>query len=150
MRIRKGTHAPLTVPKPLVGKSMVAYQVTFTESCAYDIGKDQGGINRLFGIGYFPDHRKNSVSYGWRYNHGLIELMAHWYHNGHRYADKVKDLEIGKPYILKLHILRDWHALNVEGTSLNLPVMGRSVGFLLGPRLKRRAPHTMEIKMESL
>lgn len=159
MQIKKGTHAPFRLPRILIGSSMIGYRVTFTESCRYDIDSDQSDVNKLFGIGYFPHHHKNSVRFGWRYSHGAIELMAYWYQNGHRYFDSIRDLEIGKPYILKLHILRDWHTLTVSETldmknttSLNLPVEGKNLGYLLSCYFggNRTAPHTMEIKMERL
>lgn len=182
MKIKKGTHAPMRLPSLLLGYSMIGYRVTFTESCRYDIGSDQSDINKLFGIGYFSwrlfgmktsklfgrtftypwfrvAHHDNSVRFGWRYSHGLIEIMAYWYHNGNRYYNTIKDLEIGKPYILKLHIMRDWHSLMISEsldmkntTSLNVPVEGKNFGYLLSCYFggNKTAPHDMEIRMERM
>lgn len=154
MKIKKGNRSPFSLLR-LEDGGMVGYRVRFDESCAYDIGKDQHKINRLFGIGYFQ--KRDSVSFGWRYSHGMVELMALWYLNGIRYADRIKNLDLGREYILKIHLLRDWHALTVADdltmrgtTSLNIPLGGKHLGYLLRPKFCTRAPHTIEIGMERI
>jgi hypothetical protein len=159
MIIKKGTHAPLRLPKLLVGHSMVGYRVKFTDSCAYDIGPDQADINKLFGIGYFPHHHKNSVRFGWRYSNGEIEILSYWYLNGERNSDLICSVPLNKPMVYKIHILRDWHTLTVsEGLSdfhshsFNVPVPGKNFGYLLSTYFggNLTAPHNIEINLERL
>ena len=159
MIIKKGAHAPMRIPRLLIGPSMIGYRVTFTESCRYDIGPEQADVNKLFGVGYFPHHHKNSVRFGWRYAHGLIEILSYWYLNGDRYWDVITSVEIGKPYVYKIHILRDWHTLTVseglndfKAKTLNVPVGGKNFGYLLSTYFggNLTAPHDINIKLERL
>ena len=62
---------PLQLLKKLLGiriceSRKMSCEVSFTESCRYNVGKDQSDINKLFGFSVGM-HHKNSVRVGWRY-----------------------------------------------------------------------------------
>ena len=84
MIIKKNTHyaRPLQLLKKLlcirICKSRkMSCEVVFTESCRYNVGKDQSDINKLFGFS-IGMHHKNSVRVGWRYvpSADLIEIVS--------------------------------------------------------------------------
>jgi hypothetical protein len=90
-----------------VNKRDITYDVTFFDSCKYNLNSDdQYDTNKLFGIGYFPHHHSNSARYGWRYNPltDLIELMAYCYDNGIRTITKICDCKVNEPYRLSIQI----------------------------------------------
>ena len=71
MIIRKGTHyaSPLQLLKKLLGihickSRKMSCEVSFTESCRYNVGKDQSDINKLFGFHSVYTTRTQFVSVG--------------------------------------------------------------------------------------
>lgn len=159
--IKKGTHAPFRLPKFLMGEHRLAANIIFTSSCRYDIGlADQADINKLFGIGYFPFHHKNSVRFGWRYiiDKDVIEIMAYWYVDGERKWEHVCYCSIDKEYMFMLVMNDKGHVLLVydENTQLgNFTITGVKktlIAYLL--RLyfggNQVAPHDIKVKMDFL
>jgi hypothetical protein len=158
--IKKGTHAPFRIPKVIPGKyHQYSHYIVFTESCRYDLkNEDQADINKLFGIGYFPNHHENSVRFGWRYITDLdaMEIMAYWYTNKERKWNHVCFVSIEKVYQYILNITGNFHTLSVyDGTSpvgdftIYDDVKPMSFGYLLRPYFggNRKAPHNMTIKI---
>jgi len=164
MKIQKGTHAPLRLPQLLIKPlstslfldrdNLLAYRVAFTESCRYDLGKDQGDINKLFGIGYFPHHHDNSVRIGWNYDlvSGKINLFAYWYKDGVRSWHYLRSVDIGEINYFKIYIRKEEHLIDVSGRKYFVDVEGRSVGYLLRPYFggNRTSPHTMIIDLQKI
>lgn len=159
MVIKKGTHAPFRLPELLMDQQRLAAKVLFTRSCVYDIGiEDQADINKLFGIGYFPSHHKNSVRFGWRYVIELdaMEIMAYWYSKGERKWQHICFISLEKEYLYILNILEVGHTLDVYDNTKKIgnfvvsDVGGRDFGYLLRPYFggNQTAPHDMEIKIE--
>lgn len=161
--IKKGTHSSFRLPKIIPGTyHMYVYTITFTESCVYDLGnEDQLDVNKLFGIGYFPSHHKNSVRFGWRYDleSQKIEILSYYYKNGKRFFDTICFVNIGESYTYVLAINHDYHELSVHGSStLNdrhyyktkVDVDPQSVGYLLRPYFggNQKAPHDINIKIK--
>ena len=96
MIIKKNTHyaRPLQLLKKLLGihickSRKMSCEVSFTESCRYNVGKDQSDINKLFGFS-IGMHHKNSVRVGWRYvpSADLIEIVSYVYRNGERLQEQ--------------------------------------------------------------
>lgn len=161
--IKKGRHWPLMSPFPLlnIDQETIAYNVEFTLSCTYDIGTaDQADINKLFGIGYFPHHHKNSVRFGWRYDLQMdaIELLAYYYVNGERKWEHIAYVELYDKLLCVIDIMEEGHFLVVYNDNMKLgevfltePV-GRDIGYLLRPYFggNQKAPHDICIRMEKL
>ena len=154
MIIKQGTHAPLRLPKLLVTPSVLCYRVAFTESCRYDIGKDQGDINKLFGIGYFPHHHETSVRIGWNYDivSGKINLFAYWYQEGMVNWQYLRSVDLGEIHYFKIEMRGHDHKLDVAGRIFYVDVAGRCVGYLLRPYFggTRTSPHDMIIDMKRI
>jgi hypothetical protein len=154
MIIEKGTHSPLRMPPMLWRPQRIRYDVTFTESCRYDIGAEQADINKLFGVGYLPHHHDNSVRFGWRYldKVDMVEILAYWYNDGERAWWHLCAVEIGKQWRYDLTVGQSNHSLHVVGKSVPyiVQVQPRRVGYLLQPYFggNMTAPHDMEIKMQ--
>jgi len=154
MRIKKGTHAPIRLPKIMLTPSLICYRVAFTQSCKYDIGNDQGDINKLFGIGYFPSHHKNSVRIGWNYDtvSGKICLWAYWYKDGKRCWDYLRSVDIGVPYYFKIYIGDGEHTIDVSGRRYTVDTEPQKISYLLRPYFggNQTAPHDMIIDMKQV
>ncbi len=135
---------------------VIRYDVMFTDSCMYDIGKeDQGDINKLFGIAYWPHHHQNSVRFGWNYLKGDdINIHAYWYRDGLRYSKYIGTVKIGMRHTFVLMPSVKSHNLQVigRGIAYTLPVPGSRYGYHLGPYFggNKTAPHDITIMMEKL
>lgn len=160
--IKKGTHSPFRFPKIIPGiYHMYVYNIVFTESCRYDLqNEDQLDVNKLFGIGYFPSHHKNSVRFGWRYdlNTKKVEILSYYYKDKKRSFDHMCFVEIDQPYSFVLAINHDYHELSVHGMSpvndrhyykTKVDVEPRSIGYLLRPYFggNQKAPQDITIKI---
>lgn len=154
MKIQKDTHTPFRFPRLLIKPELLVYRVAFTESCRYDIGNDQGDINKLFGIGYFPHHHDNSVRIGWNYDivSGKINVFAYWYVEGSREWQYLRSVEIGQPYYFKMYIDGNNHRIDAAGRIYHVDVNATKIAYLLRPYFggNRTAPHTMIIDLERL
>jgi hypothetical protein len=155
MTIRKGTHGPFSFPKLIQSSNDLKYNVTFTESCRYDIGpEDQGDINKLFGIGYFTlrkltMHHYNSVRFGWNYDleNKNIRIFAYWYNKGERMSNYITSVEIGQSHDFLIAGLDIGHVLEVGEVEKFVNVPSKSLGYLLHPYFggNQKAPHDMTI-----
>ena len=156
--IQKGNHSSLNFPNIIsIRKSELRYHIMFTESCKYDIGEDQSDINKLFGIGYLPWHRRNSVRFGWRYvsETNKIEILAYWYISGKRYSHSMCSVDFGKWYDYSIRNNSDSHLLTVCD-KYGHPIVTHTIelkpkffGYKLFPYFggNKKAPHTMVINM---
>jgi len=154
MIISAGKHYSKAGIKLVSGIIPLQYDIAFTESCKYQIAqKDQDDINKLFGIGFLPYHRKNSVRFGWNYLSGeFIRIWAYWYLDGMCYQRYLGDVPIGKTYRYIITPHPKSHNLHVMGRSLfaTIPVPSRYLGYLLNPYFggNQAAPHDIEIKIK--
>lgn len=161
--IKKGTHSPFRFPKLIPGSHhLYGYDIVFTPSCAYNLeNEDQLDVNKLFGIGYFPSHHKNSVRFGWRYfvEKQQIEILSYYYKDSQRYFDHICFVNIGDLYSFSLTITDKYHELIVaskyptnypEYYKVEIPVIPKSIGYLLRPYFggNQKAPHDMTIKID--
>ena len=154
MKIQKDTHAPFRFPLLLIKPKLLVYRVAFTESCRYDIDNDQGDINKLFGIGYFPHHHDSSVRIGWNYDlvSGKIQLWAYWYADGVRQYSYLRSVDIGMLYYFKIYIEDGEHTIDAAGRMFSVYLKPKSIGYLLRPYFggNRKAPHTIVIDLKSV
>lgn len=140
----------------------ISYNVRFTDSCRYDLGdENQLDINKLFGIGYFPSHRHNSMRFGWTYSRerDVIQLWAYWYANGKRTYTHLQNVNIGQLVGLKItttminikHRVTTGHGLFINGEQkIWVPGIRQTKwAYLLRPYFggDRVAPHDMWIEM---
>jgi len=135
MIIEKGTHyaCPLQLVKKLLGirickSRKMSCEVSFTESCRYDVGRDQSDINKLFGFS-LGMHHKNSVRVGWRYvpNVDAIEIVTYIYRQGERLKEHHVDwvgfgkcvkytIELRKDGSVHFYAGERWCACDMMGT----------------------------------
>lgn len=154
MIIPAGKHAPFRLPDPLWRIKPLRYQVTFTESCKYRLSaENQEDVNKIFGIGFYPYHRMNSVRFGWNYlEKDFIRIWSYWYLDSVRYCRYMGDVVIGKTYTYTIIPRPYSHNLHVlgRGLSATVPVPSRPLGYVLGPYFGGNsvAPHDMEIIIE--
>lgn len=94
--IKKGNHYSSFImrfytffkPKALI------FEVTFDKSWIYDFHDyNQGDINKVVGVGYFPGIHKNSIRFGARYNpkSGRVDIIPYAYVNGVRTIPTASD-----------------------------------------------------------
>ncbi len=150
--IRSGTHSDARIPSVMVNAGSIAYEVEFTPSCRYDIGDDQGDINKLFGLGYLPAHRDNSVRFGWWYDNekDSIGIMAYWYDRGQRNAEHLRYVALSEVHHYAIHAQGDEHILTIDRYHVRTVVTNRSnICYALHPYFggNRPAPHDIIIKM---
>lgn len=157
--IRKGKHRAWPWRFGLyLSKNKIRFRVIFDISCKYQIpGEDQQDINKLFGIGYFPDHHKESARFGWRYNEGInkIELFAYCYVSGQRITEFITSVPFHQSHVLQLNITSNFYHLIVVKDSFEVSKSiqhknKRNWSFPLGVFFggNQPAPHTIKIEMK--
>jgi hypothetical protein len=153
MTIKKGTHSPFRFPVIVTSPEIVRV-VQFTPSCRYDIGNDQSDINKLFGVGYFPHHHRNSIRFGWRYDQAsdMIEILAYWYAQKERLWESMKFVAIGSKNVFVMRRHEDMHELFIGKDRLIIDMPACEVGYLLQPYFggNRTAPHDITINIQKL
>ena len=139
-------------------KKKVRYRVAFDQSCKYELpGNDQQDINKLFGIGYFPSHHKESARFGWVYNPDInrIELYAYCYVNGKRISDLITTVPLHQSFVLQLNIASDKYSFTVYKESFEVQTIiqhnnKRKWSFPLGVYFggNQPAPHKITIELK--
>lgn len=111
--IYRGNHKPWPLNWPGLrfckkGRTIISRKVLFTESCKYDLPgtEDDEDVNKLFGIGYFPNHHKESARVGWRYcsKNDKIEILSYCYISGQRMFKNIGYAEIDTFYTISIRI----------------------------------------------
>lgn len=152
--IKEGTHgSSFRIPKLLFKPKQLSYNVEFTNSCRYNIGTDdQGDINKLFGIGYFPHHHNNSVRVGWQYDtaSAKMNIWAYWYKNKQRQWAFLKSVDINTTHCFSIRMENEEHIIDLGDVSFSIQIPPRCVGYLLMPYFggNQTAPHDIKIKLE--
>lgn len=157
--IKKNKHRAWPIRLGLYfAKKKLRYRVCFDQSCKYDLGgEDQLDINKLFGIGYFPNHHKNSARFGWRYNvdTNKIELFAYCYVDGVRVTDHITSIPLNVVVTLQLNITKDFYHFIVVKDSFDTrtPIQHsnkRNIGYPLGIYFggNKPTPHKIKIKLK--
>jgi hypothetical protein len=143
----------------------VGYSVIFTPSCKYDLGNDdQLDINKIFGIGYFPGHQRNSIRFGWNYSlvKKKIQLFAYGYADGKRDFQHIQDVAIGQTINLEIKVSKGmrnrrivtFHEMWLNGRMeyFTEEVRPSKIGYLLRPWFggNQYAPHDIWIVMKKI
>jgi hypothetical protein len=148
------------------GEGYIEKNITFTDTCRYNIGDKQSSWNKLYGQswGFFPlltqfQQHFNSSRFGWRYNSltDKIEITPYWYENSIRhYAEtdnlEIASLEIGKEYNFSITAFKSVVIYKIKG--VNKWFINQEVPSLKGwiaPLYfggDKKAPHDIEILMD--
>lgn len=163
--IKKGKHkSSFSRFTPHINCKTLVYQVSFTSSCKYNIGKDQDDINKLFGLS-FGFHHKNSARIGWRWNNktNRIELLAYVYRKGKRVNEWDENIiisnniELNEEIILELLVTRESYLFSVDTYSGIKSIELKheklcKLGYELYPYFggNQTAPHNIEILLEKI
>lgn len=111
--IKKGKHRAWP---PLLGlwfnKTMIRKKVVFDFSAKYDNGSDD--TNKLFGVGYFWHHHKDSARFGWRCDGNRFIISAYCYVNGARVIKELCSLVANRTYVMELKVLSDKYHFKVS------------------------------------
>lgn len=142
-------------------KTLIRRKVIFKSTAVYDLNsKDQEDTNKLFGIGYFPYHHKESARVGWRYDwfKKKFILSAYCYVNGDRvmhdfcecYANKKLEVIILISPVSYEFLAYD-HDTNISLGSITIPHWNRKkwsypLGLYFGGN--KPAPDNIQIEIE--
>lgn len=166
LTIHKGKHRPAwswLQMRLWFKKRSIRKVVSFSFNCKYDLkSKDQHDTNKLFGIGYFPNHHKESARFGWRYDNAVnrFVISAYCYVSGKRVIEQICSVVANHRYKIQLDIFKDHYLFIVS--DFETPVVygskmipfkhKKKFGFPLGLYFggNNPAPHEMTIEMKKL
>lgn len=133
-------------------------KIIFDDSCAYTLpGEDQDDINKLFGVGFFPHHHKNSARFGWNYSPktGDILITAYYYLDGTRWIHELCHVPLNTEIELGLLAGPDMYAFGVfkdeellAEYSVTFETKKSNIGFKLGPYFGGTYPAPQDIKIK--
>ena len=153
--VDKGKHRFTPAPFGLTATDIISKAVCFDYSCKYDLkGDDQLDINKLFGVGFFPHHHRNSARFGWRWNIRTqkVELLGYVYNRGKRIVKPLGEAKLGEMVRLSITIEGTGYGFIIQRN--NIPAVhefieGRTffIGYKLGAYFggNRPAPQKMNI-----
>lgn len=114
-------------------KKVFERDVYFDNSCKYSLeGQDQFDVNKIFGLGYFWNHHKYSVRFGWRYDRDkeLIVLSGYVYDRGERMIAELCDVNFFRWMRLRISINDNKYSFQVFDSFSEW----RSLGFAWLPK----------------
>lgn len=145
--VKKGKHRFFPYTFGLTWAKVHKYELQFHYGCKYDIGEDQGDINKLFGVGYWFHHR-NSARIGWRYMDGRIEIMYYCYVNGQRRSGVLTTTTLNRPVVVTYTYTSTAYIFECNQRMIAINHSGHGCfGYLLGAYFggNRPAPHEMKV-----
>jgi hypothetical protein len=148
--IKKGRHYAFPLSFSLkLGTKYIKKTVIFSDSCLYDLkSTDQLDWNKLFGIGYFPSHHRNSIRFVWRAVGDKIEIAAYMYHNKILKIIYMYKVTPGLPYDFSIRINQKGYILSVGSKTIAVSANNKKFfGYYLRPYFggNQKAPHDMDI-----
>jgi len=162
--IHKGKHRAWPLSFGLYwNKKHIERDVVFDQTCKYDLPGvyDDGDINKLFGIGYFPGHHTDSARFGWVYNNssGKIDLYAYCYVNGERIFKFLCDVRLHQRVRCMIDVIGDVYSLTVIDAFNSYFIYGgldikhdhyKKLGYKLSCYFggNNTAPHTINIEIK--
>ena len=156
--IKKGRHYSTPRLFKLWFKSKpLSYRISFDQSCRYDIGAEQGDINKLFGIGFIW-HHQDSARFGWVYNKEAdkIDIYAYCYVDGKRLAELFYSCGFDRSYDFTIEPHFGSYIFKVRGTTVYTKEIKhfhtKNICYPLMPYFggTRKAPRDMHIHMKKL
>ena len=152
--IPQGKHKKTRLPRMVRNINLHSFEVTFTESCRYELGNDNQNDSNKIGGYSVGHHHKNSIRLGWNYNpqKGLIILRDYRYVNGVRSFKKIGELPIGEKVYIEISPeptylkTKDCRAIHISNQAL-----GKGFGYKVNPYFggQEVAPHKIEILYEN-
>ena len=153
MKVKANKHRFTPISFGLTCSDIISKEVQFDYSCKYDIGEDQGDINKLFGVGFFH-HHSNSGRFGWRWNivTQKVELFGYVYNRNRRISEYLCSVSLGEKVRLSILLEGTGYGFIVQRTNqqaVHKFIEGKTyfIGYKLGAYFggNRRAPHDMKI-----
>lgn len=152
--IRQGTHGNGSF-RPILFPKQMSRTVIFDESCVYDLkSEDQFDVNKLFGLGFFPNHMQTSARFGWNWNlkNEVIDIFSFVHRQGKFYFDYMTFIEIEKPITLTLFVQKRQVIFEAQKktaiVSKSEQLITNPLAYQLHPYFggNQFAPHDMKIK----
>lgn len=145
-------------------KYAIRKRISFGYGCRYNLPGtyNDEDVNKLFGIGFFPHHHKNSARFGWHYNNDTYKIVitAYCYIDGKRVIEKMTEVPVGFAYDYELLINPFSYSLTIfnpnNGMVMSEKIIPHNgVGKLSYPLSvyfggNNKAPHDLEISMKNL
>lgn len=157
--IKKGQHysRPRLIKVRFKNKA-ISFRVSFDQSCRYDIGAEQGDINKLVGIGYLWSHHKDSARFGWAYNKdsGKIDIYTYCYISGKRVSELFYSCSFDRSYDFTIEPHFGSYIFKVKGHVEYIKEVKhfhtKQINYLLAPYFggNIKAPHDIKIYMKEL
>ena len=139
----------------LVFSKSVSKQICFDYSCKYDLKtSDQMDLNKLFGVGYWPHHHKESARFCWRWNTDTeaMEIWAYVYSRGERMSQFVCQVKMGAFYNYRLYVEKGLYVFVVTDNkgfrcskSVTVQKHMIMVGYKLGAYFGGNSPATHDM-----
>lgn len=162
--IKKGHHRPGKWWLLLgfwYNKRYIKRRVIFLYGCNYDLPgeKDDADVNKLFGISYSLDPKKESARFGWKWENGKIWIGWFIHHNHQMEFGKICECPLGFIFDYEIIIGDNTYFFKVTQPSNGLEYIAqikkehqRKAAYSLNPWFggDQPAPHDMEITMERL
>ncbi len=155
-KIKKGNHrsTPLhfRIWKDL---KVINKTVTFLYNSIYPLQENK--THKLFGLGYFWNHHKQSARIGWRYEgSGIFKLFSYCYIDGVRSIREICKVPINTPINCVIEIIKNKYIFKVSYNSS--PVSIVTLNFTHNKRWSfplnlyyggtNEAPNEIEVKIE--
>lgn len=143
-----------------LNKKTIAFKVLFDTSCKYHIdGEDMEDINKLFGIGYLPNHHKESARFGWRYNEAMnmIQIFSYCYVQGKRVTEYITSVQLNRWITLAIKMEKGRYIFTAKKDELETSFQtnhyhNKKIGYRLNLYFGGNQPavHDITIEMKKL
>lgn len=156
--IPKGKHRAKPVRIGLYTRRDFKWVVQFDGTAKYNIGENQGDINKLCGVRYlFGDH---SARFGWRYNPAypeMVEIMAYVHDKGNVTKSNkeviVTSIPLNQMHLLHLYCNDTYYWFSCNGTTVKVDkTHNQKLSFRQNPYFggTLNAPHDITIKLRNV
>lgn len=155
--VKAGKHRFSPSPFGLTATDIITKMVCFDFSCKYDLRSDDNfDLNKLFGVGFFPHHHRNSARIGWRWNivTQKVELFGYVYNRGQRVAKYLTSVKLGEKFRASITLEGIGYGFIIQRHGLDAVhefMKGKTyfIGYKLGAYFggNKPAPHKMNIEI---
>lgn len=143
-----------------INKKIMTKEVIFHENCKYDLRDlDQYDINKLFGIGYFWSHHKDSARFGWSFDIESKKMMLHayCYVDGERVVKDLIRVPLEEKIRCSIRVEKGNYVFTVSTKEVNFTdkipfnhskTFAYPLGLYFGGN--KKAPHKMDITINNV